>query len=299
MWMKSFNERKSPSEQIRFFGIDSQASEHAFAQLKTYFRRVDSLFYAQIDGIKPANHQAVSQMGILDKKYMALTLSADTIRMLEDRLLSHEARYTEASSKTEYTIALRLAEVLLQSSEIIEGHYDYQKREESMVANVTWGLDEIDPDGEKAFLWAHNAHVMYSEITEAGTGRSFGTLGNMLKKKLNGKVYSIGLDFNQGSFIANEIKRDTIVKRVWTVDEAPKNTFPYLLSKTDMKVLFMDFNSIHNDDMTAWLKEKGVRSHDIGAVYYPAYRFRRYMLSKNFDGLIFIDETHEITLDLR
>ena len=297
-WMKSFNETKNTSEKIRFFGIDCQSSENAFTQLKIYIRQVDSLFYMEIDGIKLTNHQPVSRMGILDKKYPTLTLSMDTIRILKDRLLTNKAIYIGASSKIEYKIALRLAEVLLQSSEIIKGNYDYQKREESMSANVSWALDEIDPEPEKAFLWAHNAHVMYGEVTEANTGKSFGTLGKILKNKLNGKVYSIGLDFNQGSFIANEIKRDTILKRVWTVDEAPENTFPYLLSKTDIKVLFMDFNSIQNEDMATWLKENRVRSHDIGAVYYPVYRFRRYMIANNFDGLMFINNTHGITLDL-
>jgi erythromycin esterase len=39
-WMKSFNETKSASEKIRFFGIDCTISDNALTQLKNYrFRR--------------------------------------------------------------------------------------------------------------------------------------------------------------------------------------------------------------------------------------------------------------------
>lgn len=296
-WMKSHNETKSPNEKIRFFGIDCQTSENAFTQLKGYFHRVDSAFSKVINGIRLENHRPTGRLGVLDRKYPVLTLSQDTILILKDRLLANKAIYLKASSEMEYKIAQRLLEVLLQSSEIIEGNYNYHKREESMAANIVWALDEIDPQREKAFLWAHNHHVMYGEITEAKTGKSLGTLGNLLRDMLDRKVYSIGIEFNQGSFVASEIQRDTIVKRVWTVSKAPRNTFPYLLSRTCREVLFMDFHSFQNEELVMWLRRDPVKGHNITAVYYPAYRFRPYFWLQKFDGLIFINKTHEITLD--
>jgi erythromycin esterase-like protein len=201
-----------------------------------------------------------------------------------------------------YKIALRLVEVLSYALEIDQSDDGYSKRDQCMAANVEWVLNEIDASPEKAFLWAHNAHVMYSDMIEAGTDKLVGTsLGKILKSKLKENIYSLALDFNKGSFIANEVKPDTIVKRVWTLDEAPQNTFPYLLSKTGMKVLFMDFNSCKNENLVGWLKHNKVSGHSIGGAYYPAYpawQFPSYVLPERCDGLIFINDTHEITLDL-
>ena len=296
-WMKSYNETQSADDKIRFFGIDCQASEKAFTELKDYFLAVDPAFYRETKGITLKNHKPGGGMGVLDRKYPVLTLSADTIQIFKARLTANKARYIEASSETQYKIALRLAEVLSQSFEISTGDDGYRKREESMAANVDWILDEIAPVNEKAFLWAHNLHVIYSEVTDRRTDASFGTLGSIIRKEINGKVYSIGLDFNRGSFIANEVKYDTIIKKVWTLDDVPANEFPNLLSKTGMNVLFMDFNSIQNKNLGSWLNGNALKGHGIGGVYYPTYRLRRYIWPENFDGLIFINETHEITLD--
>lgn len=296
-WMKSFNETKSASEKIRFFGIDCSISDDALRQLKDYFRRVDSVFYQEMKGIKLRNHRPE----LYTTKYRTLTLSRDTIEILKNRLTTNKTLYTDASSQINYKIALRLVEVLSHSFEIDQSDNGYGKREQFMAANVDWVLNEIDPGPEKAFLWAHNAHVKYSDMTEAKTGKWAGSsLGKILKNQLNGKVYAIGLDFNQGSFIANEIKQGIIGKRVWTVDQAPENTFPYFLSKTNMEALFMDFHSFQNENVVSWLKNKSVRSHDIGGAYYPDSDslFRPYALLESFDGLIFINDTHEITLDL-
>jgi erythromycin esterase-like protein len=250
-------------------------------------------------GMKVRNHRPE-----LPGIYRMLTLSRDTIEILKNRLTTNKTSYIEASSQSEYEVALRLVEVLSQSFEIGQSDegYGYSKREQGMAANVEWALNEIDPGPEKAFLWAHNEHVMYGDITER-SGKLVGTsLGKILKNKLNGKVYSIGLHFNQGSFIANEIKQDTIVKRVWTVDEVSQNRFPYLLSKTNMDALFMDFHSFQNKNVVSWLTDNRVRGYSVGGAYYPdypAYNSRSYPLLDCFDGLIFINDTHEITLDLK
>ena len=47
---------------------------------------------------------------------------------------------------------------------------------------------------------------MYGEVTNRESGASFGTLGSLISKNLNSKVYAIGLDFNRGSFVASEVK---------------------------------------------------------------------------------------------
>ena len=297
-WMKVYNQTKIPADKIRFFGIDCQSSEGAFTRLTSYFERVDSVFYKQMYEIKLKNRRSPGQARGLGRKYDLLTLSLDTISILKNRLIDNEAVYKNASSDMEYKIALRLTEALVQSSKIFEGNYDYKIREEAMAANVAWALSEIDSQPKKAFLWAHNDHVMYSELTETNTGRTTSTLGRLLKNKLNENVYSIGVEFNHGSFIANEVKLDTIVKRLWTVSKAPENTFPFLLSRTHLKVLFMDFHSIKNQNMATWLRQGLVRGHNIAALYFPDERFRPFRLTDQFDGLIFINETHEITLDL-
>jgi len=295
-WMKSFNETKNVNEKIRFFGIDCTISDNALTQLKDYFRGVDSVFYRAMKGMKLRNHRPD-----VPKLYRILTLSRDTIEILRNRLTTNKTRYIDASSQIDYRIALRLAEVLSQAFEISQSDDPYSKREELMAANVDWVLNEIDSGPEKSFLWAHNDHVKYGDITDR-SGKLVGrSLGKNIKNNLNGKVYSIGLHFNHGSFIANEIRQDTIIKKVWKVDEIPERRFLYLLSKTNMDALFMDFHSFPNKNVVSWLRDNRVRAYSVGGAYYPGYstyNSRSYSLLDCFDGLIFINYTHEITLDL-
>jgi hypothetical protein len=65
-----------------------------------------------------------------------------------------------------------------------------------------------------------------------------------------------------------------------------------------METLFMDFHSFQNENVASWLKHNRVTGHRIGGVYNPAYRFSPYALLENFDGLIFINDTDEVTLNL-
>jgi hypothetical protein len=61
----------------------------------------------------------------------------------------------------------------------------------------------------------------------------------------------------------------------------------------------LDFHSFQNENVIAWLKDKTVRGYSVGGAYFPPDRFRSYSLLDSFDGLIFINDTHEVTLDLK
>jgi hypothetical protein len=66
--------------------------------------------------------------------------------------------------------------------------------------------------------------------------------------------------------------------------------------------LFMDFHSFQNKSLVSWLKDNRVRGYSVGGAYYPNYpaaNSRSYPLLECFDGLIFINDTHAITLDLK
>jgi erythromycin esterase len=295
-WMKSFNETKGAGDKIRFFGMDCTISADALAELKDYFRRVDTEFYDVVKAMNVRNHRPD-----LPKLYRMESLSRDTIQLFQARLATYKTRYVDASSEMDYKIAVRFGEALSQSFEISQAEATYAKREEFMAANVEWVLNEIEPGPKKAFLWAHNDHVMYGNIME-GSGKLVGSsLGTHIKNSLDGKVYSVGQYFNYGSFVANEIKKDSTIKRVWHVDENPDNRFLYLMSRTNMDALFMDFHSIHNTKLVSWLRDNRVSGYDVGGAYYPtnpSYNSSAYPLLKCFDGLIFVNCTHGITLEL-
>ena len=85
------------------------------------------------------------------------------------------------------------------------------------------------------------------------------------------------------------------------MDEVPGNRFLYLLSRTNMEALFMDFHSFQNKNVVSWLRDNRVTGYSVGGAYYPehpSYNSRTYPLLECFDGLIFVNDTHEITLDL-
>ncbi|MGD1889514.1 MAG: erythromycin esterase family protein [Cyclobacteriaceae bacterium] len=295
-WMHQYNSDKKEKDKIQFYGIDCQESTTALAMLKEFFLNTNSEFYRQIKNVDLLEPTL---------KYGAKTVDLDTINIIQSELKTNKQIYWHNSSIDEWNLMVKLADILYQSHQINNGPIGYLSREKFSAANIDWILTssirnkkKVKTKFSKAMIWAHNAHVNYTVITNAATGKTGNSLGSHLKKKYKNQVYSIGFDFNQGSFYAKEILADTIVGKVFTVPEAPATTFSYLLSRIAKPALFIDFNGIRNESLRTYLTTTKVKCRDVSAVFSDSYplgrQFRNYLLPERFDGFIFVDSTHPL-----
>jgi erythromycin esterase len=151
-------------------------------------------------------------------------------------------------------------------------------------------------------LWAHNAHVEYATMFNSNFDRQFKMMGLLLKETYKEQLYSIGFDFNRGEFYANALSWDKKIKlSLFEIGPAPKDWLAWQFSQAGKELLFTNLaNAVGNESVKDWLEQRH-KIRTIGAVffeewksdpdsyYYPCY------LSKSFDGLIFVNNTHGIT----
>jgi erythromycin esterase-like protein len=133
-------------------------------------------------------------------------------------------------------------------------------REERMAANVKWILDREGPQS-KAFLWAGSRHI----------ARLPGRMGDYLNRLFGSRQYSIGFEFNQGSFRS----RGPAGLEMYSVEPAPPGYYAAALSRVGSLVFFVDLASMHGDEvLDRWLmRPQWSRQYD--ETYWFSRHFRK------------------------
>lgn len=179
-WMREFNAR-NPDKAIQFVGVDQQYFESARKGLITMLNKNN--IKMPIEEISEAENWKFLRFQSKDlKQYSSFIASMDQfdISFLSENeafrfkiMLNHCRRALEGRTTKEPTFRDRM-----MASEII--------------AHL-----EKDPKA-KGFFWGHNGHIanFYSEK------RSTGVAGGYLKRKLGTDYFSIGQDFDKGTFNA-------------------------------------------------------------------------------------------------
>lgn len=154
-------------------------------------------------------------------------------------------------------------------------------REERMAANVQWILDREGPQS-KAFLWADNVHI----------ARLPGRMGDFLNRLFGDQQYTIGFEFDQGSFRS----RGPTGLKMYTVEPAPLGYYAYALARTGSLAFFLDLASMRGDEvLDRWLmRPQWSRRYD--DTYWFSQRFRKMNsvkapLPELYDALIFSEHS--------
>jgi erythromycin esterase len=136
---------------------------------------------------------------------------------------------------------------------------------------------------------AHNAH-----ISKRDTG-NFPAMGSYLRKTFGNGYYAFGFAFNRGSFqaqVAGQVKPRV---QEFTVGAAPERTVDWYLARTGIASYIVDFRRLPKDEtFSRWLQATH-RMHWVGAIFSDKWGesqwTQSFVLSRDFDGLIFIETT--------
>jgi erythromycin esterase len=120
-------------------------------------------------------------------------------------------------------------------------------------------------------------------------------MGSYLQKAFGKSYYSFGFAFNQGSFQAQIAGNGKPRVQEFSIKPATEKTVEWYFARAGIGNYIVDFRSLPPDEkMSQWLRATR-RMHWIGAIFSnewtEAQWTQPFVLSRDFDGLIFIEKT--------
>lgn len=295
-WMRAFNADKEHAQKIKFYGFDMQFDKYPIELITEKLTKLDSVYFHQ-------NFKSIKNIHIWGKgRYTDFTSGqVDSITLLLKELNayvdSQKNNLLEIYSSDEVAYLKRdirlLEQCLDQNLALGNNRNNYinmnKVRDKYMAENIDWILNHEEVDS-KIMLCAHNNHISKSGVGYKG-------LGNYLKGKYGDSYYSIGFDFNKGSFQARDKK--TFELKSFVVPDAKKGSSGDFFSKLGIKAFFIDIekavkvNSIAKDFFTTNITQRSV-----GGTFSMDHEEQSYLkarLYSYYDGLIFINNTTSTT----
>lgn len=283
LWIKNYNQQKSESEKISFYGFDMQSFYSPIQYLNFFFMSDTSINYNELKNIiNPILTKSEAQIykALKNKK----NKFQDTLTSVH-YLLKAWINKNKPIIEFQYS-AKQLERLLLsienygQSIKEIDGNY----RDSCMASNVL-KIQKIE--NAKMFIWAHNGHInlSYSDNSYKYSKSQFNDLpmGAHIRNAIGTKYHTIGFVFNEGHFQAFQNSKI----RECSVPVNKKNTLTNALSSTKSSVFYVNLTSSDNV-----LFSTAQRMYDIGAVFWGYKKSSAWInAKKQFDGLIYIEKT--------
>ena len=150
--------------------------------------------------------------------------------------------------------------------------------------------------GTKFVVWAHNGHIVKDDRT------GFKPFGRYLMELFGNAYYAFGFSFSKGSYQAIEYSSGmnftpgTMITglREFTVEAAMENSLDWYFAQTGFPKFIINLRDSNLQDSLKGFLKTELKSRSIGSVS-DKYSLENYYTSinieKDFDGIIFIDNT--------
>jgi erythromycin esterase len=305
LWIKNFNQSKSNSEKISFYGFDMQDFYSPLKYITDFLKLDSSTYKLEFDSI---THSILSktEMQLYKKLQNKKMKFDDTLQLtfisLKSWITKNKISIEDKYQKKQFVNFNFCIDNFHQAIHMNKALNISNYRDSCMAHNIV----EIQKnENAKMFIWAHNGHInlSYSENTSISMGLP---MGAYIKNSIDSNYYAVGFIFNQGSFQAIKgpnTLMGVIFKYIFakkhlykglmecTVPISKKNTFTNALSTTFQSPVFIDLSGTHNAIFTTSLK-----TYDIGAVYLNYKRSTAEInAQKQFNSLIYIPKTARAT----
>jgi erythromycin esterase len=279
-WMRAYN-AKNLNNQLNFIGVDMQQ----------YVETVN-----KIDDILQKNKLPITDsvifQSILDANFFLITKKEELeiYKTIWEEKKSIDISQLNEEDERIYSLLLRHLTQILGEKYGWEKHQDY--RDYRMSENI---LHHLNQDTMvKGFFWAHNLHI----CNMIPKKKKFGTAGGHLKRRLDKQYFSIGLDFDEGSFNAyypdtnstNIMEGKAYTLGAVTVGKSPTGSVASTFRHINTPI-FIEYQSLLN-------KNKYIKMNDIGAAYDPTKATKPKAIAHNqmfggngFDALVLIKKS--------
>jgi erythromycin esterase len=274
-WLREWNRGEGKMHPVAVYGADISIGDgRSMLPALDRLRAVtgsDSRVALVLDSLRPLAMRVAAPWwnGAL-RNYAALP--ADAKKRLDDlttRLVT-AAREWRGGAPEQRAWAERLALVAQQDEVMLrQGPFSPEApRDAAMAANTRWIVDRL-PSGERAVLWAHNAHVQRALIKgSALPPGAFPSMGRRLGEALGNGYFAIGTAYGGPSIDSSS------APRAGSVDAALTGitSAPYLLGLR---------GAPRTGTLAGWLNAERPMRFQVGHLVLP--------LAAAFDAIVFVD----------
>lgn len=287
-WMRSFNDSREATDQIRFYGYDMQRYDNSKEKLFSILARsVPELGkeYAYL-----LDEFTDSTMYDLDLNIVKSTIVE--IEKLNTYINEQRDIIVSRTSEIEFDLARQYAECIRQNSELRIADKDYGTiRDEFMANNVSWILEYEKKvyNNNHIFITGHNGHIGKTTAT-VGVKK---IMGEILAEKFGDEYFAIGTEFYNSTFLASDY--DTAERLEYQVQNSGDNRLSTLLHGKKMDSLYLDMGAIEaGSNLEQYFNEKQPMSSigDMFADYFSKNQglyTQEIAPSQAYNGIIFID----------
>ena len=205
-WLREWNRGPGRSHPVSVYGADISIGDgRSMLPALDGLRAVvgnDARIGAVLDSLQPiAASVAAPWWNAAIQKFASLSPETkERLNRLTERLVG-EARAWRTGPPDRRDWAERYALIARQDEVLLrEGPFSPElPRDVAMAANIRWIVDRL-PRGERAVVWAHNAHVQFTPIAGPSVGpRSFPSMGVRLRRELDDGYFVVGTAYGGAS----------------------------------------------------------------------------------------------------
>jgi len=289
-WMRDYNQKPGDHPILTFTSFDMQTPNVAARLVQEYVAKADK---ASLPTVKAAYERysperATQRVSLTPEALKADLAHAEEVLKLLD---SRRQELIRATSEAEFRHARQCARIVQQAATMNAPQQNpYEIRDRSMAENVRWLAEDAYPN-QKIVLWAHNGHIGDDLILGAPT------MGRHLRKMYGAKMATFGFGFDYGEIRASTLSGNKITTGPipLKVPPAMAGSAEAILRQAGSPRYLLDLRSISpTSALGVWLAQDQL-FREPGAAYAPdapQAMFSPTNLSKRFDNLIFIAESH-------
>lgn len=286
-WMRRYNEDPLRTRKIQFCGIDMQFPDVAVVEVENYLERVDSEGAQLVrEKLVPLATNKSRPFPIPDTDLIPWLETANAVLARFD---AHRQAYVNKSSIEGFETSRQNARILTQWAEMFSGPtFINEIRDKAMTENMQWVLQQEGSD-TKAVIWAHNAHVQFSD---SWMGDEF--LGYRLRKKLGKDLVVFGFSFNEGGFQAKNSGSENFALQGFQVPPHPKATLDRAFASAGVPIFALDLRKVPMAGPIRQWFQSPQTTRTIGALYdtaKPDAFLFPWPVTESFDAMFFVEKT--------
>ena len=278
-WMRTYDADPAHARKVRFLGFDMQTASVACPAVAAYLEKVDPAYAKEVAATLAGLREAAREVT------PASAAALSSARALLARFDARRDAYVAASSRREWDLARQHAVIVEQVAELGAAQtLDYRDR--AMAENVGWILAH-EPAGTRMVVWAHNAHINYSE------GAGYTSMGECLRRGFGADFLNIGFVFNQGAFQAmSQSGQGGRRLAEFSLGPSPESNLAAAFSRTGAPLALLDLRSRPaTGPVTAWLTSPHPM-RETGALFVSeADMTEPVVITDRFDAILFVDRT--------